>query len=88
MTVLFSFCLQAKHEVKNKDQLLALIQKYPQGMAVTELKDAYLNVMDDLQVIPFPLIFPCTNVSAFKHYCVLQDVSRGHFTPSGSLKIK
>lgn len=46
-----AFSYKAKHEVKSKDQLLALIQKYPKGMPVTELKDAYPSVMDDLQVL-------------------------------------
>ena len=42
--------LQAKHEVKNKEQLLVLIRRFPEGMPVIDLKDAYPNVMEDLQV--------------------------------------
>lgn len=41
---------QAKHDVKDKNQLLSLIKKYPAGIAAVDLKDAYPNVMDDLQV--------------------------------------
>lgn len=42
---------QAKHDVKDKNQLLSLIKKYPAGIAAVDLKDAYPNVMDDLQVL-------------------------------------
>lgn len=46
------FCsLQSKHEVKDKDQLLKLIRRFPEGMPVIDLKDAYPTVMDDLQVL-------------------------------------
>ena len=42
--------LQAKHDVKNKNELLVLIRKCIEGIAVIDLKDAYPNVMEDLQV--------------------------------------
>ncbi|KAF2564985.1 hypothetical protein F2Q70_00017235 [Brassica cretica] len=42
---------QAKHDVKDKNQLLSLIKKYPAGIAAVDLKDAYPNVMDDLQAL-------------------------------------
>lgn len=49
---------QAKHDVKDKNQLLSLIKKYPAGIAAVDLKDAYPNVMDDLQVHPFCFLKP------------------------------
>lgn len=42
--------LQSKHDLKDKSQLLKLIRKFPEGIAVIDLKDAYPSVMDDLQV--------------------------------------
>lgn len=47
----YFWSLQSKHEVKDKDQLLFLIRKYLEGMPVIDLKDAYPNVMEDLQVL-------------------------------------
>lgn len=41
---------QAEHNVNNKSELLSLINKYPDGIAANDLKDAYPNVMEDLQV--------------------------------------
>lgn len=43
-------CLQSKHDLKDKSQLLKLVRKFPEGIAVIDLKDAYPSVMDDLQV--------------------------------------
>lgn len=43
-------CLQSKHALKDKNQLLILIRKFPEGIAVIDLKDAYPTVMEDLQV--------------------------------------
>lgn len=43
-------CSQSKHDIRNKDQLLSLIQKFPEGIAIIDLKDAYPTVMEDLQV--------------------------------------
>lgn len=45
------FSYKAKHDVKDKNQLLSLIKKYPAGIAAVDLKDAYPNVMDDLQAL-------------------------------------
>lgn len=42
--------MQSKHDLKGKDQLLVLVRKYPEGLAVVEVKDAYPTVMEDLQV--------------------------------------
>lgn len=42
--------VQSKHDLKGKDQLLVLIRKFPEGLAVVEVKDAYSNVLEDLQV--------------------------------------
>lgn len=43
------FSYKAKHDIKNKDQLLLLIRKFPEGIAIIDLKDAYPTVMEDLQ---------------------------------------
>ncbi|KAL2898701.1 General transcription factor IIE subunit 2 [Bienertia sinuspersici] len=45
------FSYKSKHEVKNKDQLLVLIRKFPEGMPVIDLKDSYTTVMEDLQIL-------------------------------------
>uniref|UniRef100_A0A7N0TD83 TFA2 Winged helix domain-containing protein n=1 Tax=Kalanchoe fedtschenkoi TaxID=63787 RepID=A0A7N0TD83_KALFE len=45
------FSYKAKHEVKEKQELLHLVRKYPEGIAVIDLKDAYPNVEEDLQVL-------------------------------------
>ena len=42
--------VQSKHDLKGKDQLLVLIRKFHEGLAVVEVKDAYPNVLEDLQV--------------------------------------
>lgn len=42
--------LQSKHDLKDKKQLLELIRKFPEGIAIIDLKDAYPSVMEDLQV--------------------------------------
>ena len=48
----FSLCcfssIQSKHDLKDKNQLLYLIRKFPEGIAVIDLKDSYPNVMEDL----------------------------------------
>ncbi|CAI0454384.1 unnamed protein product [Linum tenue] len=41
----------AKHDLKDKNQLLHLIRKFPEGIAVIDLKDAYPTVMEDLQAL-------------------------------------
>ncbi|WVZ82018.1 hypothetical protein U9M48_029335 [Paspalum notatum var. saurae] len=43
--------VQSKHDLKGKDQLLVLIRKFPEGLAVVEVKDAYPNVLEDLQAL-------------------------------------
>jgi transcription initiation factor TFIIE subunit beta len=48
--------MQSKHDLNGKDQLLYLIRKYPEGLPVVEVKDAYPTVLEDLQVIL--LFFP------------------------------
>ncbi|KAG9148579.1 hypothetical protein Leryth_018292 [Lithospermum erythrorhizon] len=45
------FSYKSKHALKNKDQLLILIRKFPEGIAVIDFKDAYPTVMDDLQAL-------------------------------------
>jgi hypothetical protein len=55
-----SFGLQSKYDLKDKSQLLYLIRKKPEGIAVIDLKDAYPTVMEDLQVhviFDFPILF-------------------------------
>lgn len=42
--------VQAKHDLKGKDDLLHLIRKFPEGLPVVDVKDAYPSVMEDLQV--------------------------------------
>ncbi|CAN1186378.1 Transcription initiation factor IIE subunit beta [Linum perenne] len=44
-----SFSYKSTHNLLNKDELLKLIRRFPEGMAVIELKDAYPRVMEDLQ---------------------------------------
>jgi transcription initiation factor TFIIE subunit beta len=46
--------VQSKHDLKGKDQLLVLIRRFPEGLAVVEVKDAYPNVLEDLQVTNVP----------------------------------
>ncbi|KDP25473.1 hypothetical protein JCGZ_20629 [Jatropha curcas] len=45
------FSYKSKHDLKDKSQLLVLIRKYPEGIAVIDLKDAYPTVMEDLQAL-------------------------------------
>ncbi|KAJ0987341.1 hypothetical protein J5N97_005697 [Dioscorea zingiberensis] len=45
------FSYKSKHDLKGKDQLLSLIRKFPEGLAVVDVKDAYPSVMDDLQAL-------------------------------------
>ncbi|KAL0393511.1 UNVERIFIED_CONTAM: hypothetical protein Slati_4317300 [Sesamum latifolium] len=40
---------KSKHALKDKSQLLVLIRKFPEGIAVIDLKDSYPTVMEDLQ---------------------------------------
>ncbi|POO00662.1 TFIIE transcription factor, partial [Trema orientale] len=43
------FSYKSKHDLKDKRELLVLIRKFPEGIAVIDLKDAYPTVMEDLQ---------------------------------------
>lgn len=43
------FAYKSKHDLKDKSALLVLIRKFPEGIAVIDLKDAYPTVMEDLQ---------------------------------------
>ncbi|XP_031505126.1 uncharacterized protein LOC116267511 [Nymphaea colorata] len=43
------FSYKSKHDIKSKQELLVLIRKAPEGVAVIDLKDAYPSVMEDLQ---------------------------------------
>ncbi|GAA0138887.1 general transcription factor [Lithospermum erythrorhizon] len=45
------FSYKSKHALKNKDQLLVLIRKFPEGIAIIDLKDSYTTVMEDLQTL-------------------------------------
>ncbi|EYU29730.1 hypothetical protein ABFS82_01G077700 [Erythranthe guttata] len=45
------FTYKSKHDLKDKGQLLVLIRKFPEGIAVIDLKDSYPAVMDDLQAL-------------------------------------
>ena len=44
---------QSKHNLKNKKELLGFVRKFPDGIAVVDLKDSYPEVLEDLQVCPF-----------------------------------
>ncbi|KAF9602606.1 hypothetical protein IFM89_030212 [Coptis chinensis] len=48
------FSYKSMHDVKDKDQLLSLIQVFPDGIPVVELKDAYSTVKEDLEVSQKP----------------------------------
>ncbi|KAH9721839.1 transcription initiation factor IIE subunit beta [Citrus sinensis] len=43
------FSYKSKHDLKDKSQLLVLVRKFPEGIAVIDLKDSYPTVMEDLQ---------------------------------------
>ncbi|XP_022136771.1 general transcription factor IIE subunit 2-like [Momordica charantia] len=45
------FAYKSKHDLKDKSQLLYLIRKFPEGIAVIDLKDSYPTVMEDLQAL-------------------------------------
>ncbi|KAL3645401.1 hypothetical protein CASFOL_010581 [Castilleja foliolosa] len=45
------FSYKSKHNVKDIEELKVLIRKFPEGIAVMDLKDSYTAVMDDLQVL-------------------------------------
>ncbi|KAK4260562.1 hypothetical protein QN277_003659 [Acacia crassicarpa] len=45
------FSYKSKHDLKDKSQLLYLIRKFPEGIPVIDMKDAYPTVMEDLQAL-------------------------------------
>ncbi|KAJ4951597.1 hypothetical protein NE237_028429 [Protea cynaroides] len=45
------FSYKSKHDLKDKNQMLVLIRKFPEGIAIIDLKDAYPTVMEDLQAL-------------------------------------
>ncbi|CAM0878838.1 unnamed protein product [Alopecurus aequalis] len=45
------FSYKPKNDVKGKDQVLALIRGFPDGIPVSELEDAYPSVLEDLQAL-------------------------------------
>ncbi|XP_026403220.1 uncharacterized protein LOC113298641 [Papaver somniferum] len=45
------FSYKPTHDIKNKTELLQLIRKNPEGIAISELKDSYRLVMEDLQAL-------------------------------------
>ncbi|CAN1826555.1 General transcription factor IIE subunit 2 [Linum perenne] len=45
------FSYKSKHDLRDKNQLLHLIRKFPEGIAAIDLKDAYPTVMEDLQAL-------------------------------------
>uniref|UniRef100_A0A2P2JXE2 Transcription initiation factor IIE subunit beta n=2 Tax=Rhizophora mucronata TaxID=61149 RepID=A0A2P2JXE2_RHIMU len=45
------FSYKSKHDLKDKGQLLVLVRKFPEGIPVIDLKDAYPTVMEDLQAL-------------------------------------
>lgn len=45
------FSYKSKYDLKGKDQLLSLIRKFPEGLAVVDVKDAYPSVMEDIQAL-------------------------------------
>ncbi|KAK6947752.1 TFA2, Winged helix domain 2 [Dillenia turbinata] len=45
------FSYKSKHKLKNKTELLTLIRRYVEGIAVIDLKDAYPTVIEDLQAL-------------------------------------
>ncbi|GKU95298.1 hypothetical protein SLEP1_g8675 [Rubroshorea leprosula] len=45
------FSYKAMYDVKSKSELLALIRKFTEGIDVSDLKDSYPNVMENLQAL-------------------------------------
>ncbi|KAL5544948.1 hypothetical protein UlMin_008732 [Ulmus minor] len=54
-SVLQLLALQSEHDLKDKSQLIYLIQKYLEGIAITNLKDSYPTVMEDFRIPGFLL---------------------------------
>jgi hypothetical protein len=53
--------VQPTHGVTGKDELLALIRRFCDGITVKEVEDAYPSVLDDLQVTKLFMI-QCFNL--------------------------
>lgn len=51
------YFLQRKHDLKGKAELLSLIRKFPDGIAVVDVKDAYPTIMEDLKAPSFNSIY-------------------------------
>lgn len=45
------FSYKSKHDIRDRSQLLFLVRKFPEGIAVVDLKDSYPTVMEDLQAL-------------------------------------
>ncbi|XP_039145667.1 uncharacterized protein LOC120282903 [Dioscorea cayenensis subsp. rotundata] len=45
------FSYKRKHDLKGKAELLSLIRKFPDGIAVVDVKDAYPTIMEDLKAL-------------------------------------
>ncbi|KAI9117865.1 hypothetical protein K1719_011007 [Acacia pycnantha] len=45
------FSYKSKHDLKDKNQLLYLIRKFPEGIPAIDMKDSYPTVMEDLQAL-------------------------------------
>ncbi|KAF0912819.1 hypothetical protein E2562_019409 [Oryza meyeriana var. granulata] len=45
------FSYKSKYDLNGKDQLLSLIRKFLEGLAVADVKDAYLAVLEDLKAL-------------------------------------
>ncbi|KAI3841114.1 hypothetical protein MKW92_038585 [Papaver armeniacum] len=45
------FSYKPKHDIKNQKELLQFIRKYPEGIRIGELSDAYRAVIEDLQAL-------------------------------------
>ena len=41
---------QSKHDLKNKEELLVLVRKVPEGISMGDLKDSYPGIQADVQV--------------------------------------
>lgn len=41
---------QSKHDLKNKEELLVLVRKVPEGVPMGDLKDSYPGIAIDVQV--------------------------------------
>ena len=85
---------QAEHNVNDKSELLSLINKYPDGIAANDLKDAYPNVTEDLQVghrfnlvletksKGFYIVFVLfSGLESFGRHLVAIKLTRGHCVP-------